>query len=82
MQNERFRLLVTTLVVLAVIGLAAYVVTVIGGSAVIAGVLVAITGMLTAVPPIIRALRGDAKEDNADLWVGDDDRDQDVEALE
>ena len=60
MQNDRLVVWAGTAVVLAVIALAAYVVTTLGPGqpAVAAGVLTAVAAMLAALPAIIKALRG------------------------
>jgi hypothetical protein len=59
-QNDRLVVWAGTAVVLAVVALAAYVVTRLGPGqpAVTAGVLTAVAAMLAAVPAIIKALRG------------------------
>ena len=60
MQNDRLVVAVGAVIVLAVLALAAYVVSrmVPGQPAVAAGILTGIAAVLTAIPPVIKALRG------------------------
>jgi hypothetical protein len=62
-QNDRLIVWVGIIVILAVVALAGYVVATLASTqpAVVVGVLTAIAAMLAAVPPIIRALRGDGE---------------------
>ena len=59
-ENDRLIVLVGALVALAVVALAAYVVTRLSstGPAVAAGVLAAVAAVLAVIPAIIKALRG------------------------
>jgi len=61
--DDRLVVWVGAVVVLAIVALAAYVVTRLssGQPAVAAGVLTAVAAMLAAVPAIIKALRGDRR---------------------
>lgn len=63
MHDDRLVVWVGAVVVLAIVALAAYVVTRLspGQPAVAAGVLTAVAAMLAAVPAIIKALRGDGR---------------------
>lgn len=63
MNNDRLGLCVSAAVVLAVVVLAGFVVARLAstGPAVIAAVLTTLTGLLAALPPIIRAVRGGNK---------------------
>lgn len=63
MHDDRLVVWVSTVVALAVVALAGYIVTRLGPGqpALAAGVLTAVAGMLAAVPAIIKALRGDRR---------------------